>query len=83
MPERIIRDATHSDAFAIQQIYAPYVIETPISFEIEPPDEAEMLRRMNRVTERFPWLVLEHGLRDPWLRLRYPVSSAGGISELG
>ena len=59
MPETTIRDATHTDALAIQQIYAPYVIETPISFEMDPPDEAEMLRRMNRATDRFPWLVFE------------------------
>ena len=61
MPESVIRDATESDVFAISEIYAPYVIETPISFEIEPPDEVEMLRRINRATDRLPWIVLQHG----------------------
>ena len=61
MLESIIRDATDSDVLAIREIYAPYVIETPISFEMEPPDEVEMLRRLNRSTDRLPWIVLEHG----------------------
>lgn len=61
MLESIIRDATNSDALAISEIYAPYVIETPVSFEMEPPDEVEMRGRMSRATDRLPWLVLEHG----------------------
>ncbi len=59
MSETIIRDAVESDAGAIQQIYAPYVLETSISFEMEPPTIEEMLRRMGRVTDRLPWLAME------------------------
>ena len=32
-----IRCAENSDAAAIAAIYAPYVRDTPVSFEIEPP----------------------------------------------
>lgn len=60
MLEGTIRDATAQDVLAISKIYARYVVETAISFEIEPPDEVEMLRRVNRATDRLPWLVLEH-----------------------
>ena len=47
------------DAEAIAAIYAPYVIETPISFEMEPPT-ADMIReRVTHYTKTHPWLVYE------------------------
>lgn len=52
-----IRLATAGDAAAIAAIYAPYVRDTVISFETEPPDAAEMARRLGAIGERFPWLV--------------------------
>ena len=36
----LIRLATEDDAEAIAAIYAPYVRDTAISFELEPPDAA-------------------------------------------
>ena len=59
-PVRIRRVLTE-DAAAIAAIYAPYVLETAITFETEPPDEAEMRRRIARMGARYPWLVLESG----------------------
>jgi len=47
------------DAEAILAIYAPVVRETAISFEIEPPDTAEIRRRIEQIVRRWPWLVLE------------------------
>jgi len=54
-----IRVATTDDAGALAAIYAPYVIETAISFETEPPDAVEMAARVTRIGEAFPWLVYE------------------------
>ncbi|NHN57199.1 N-acetyltransferase [Calidifontibacter sp. DB0510] len=51
----IIRPAEAArDAASCAAIYAPYVTDTVISFEAEPPDAAEMGRRMNAAIE---WLV--------------------------
>lgn len=55
----MIRTARSEDAAAIAAIYAPYVLETAISFELEPPTAVEMRARMKRITESYPWLVYE------------------------
>ena len=55
----IIRLARDDDAPAIAAIYAPYVSDTPISFELAPPTEDEMARRLAKTLARFPWLVAE------------------------
>lgn len=55
-----IRLATEADAEAVQAIYAPYVRETVISFEAEPPDVDTMRERVRKTTETHPWLVCEH-----------------------
>jgi phosphinothricin acetyltransferase len=54
-----IRLAVQADACAIAEIYRPIVASTPISFEIEPPDEQEMARRIDHKLLAFPWLVCE------------------------
>ena len=58
-----IRTATSDDAAAVLAIYAPIVLTTTISFELEPPSAAEMRNRIVATLERFPWLVGEdeHG----------------------
>ena len=54
----IIRFATDADAPAIAAMYAPYVENTPISFEYEPPSANEMMARMKKVRDdELPWLV--------------------------
>ena len=57
MRTRRIRLATPEDAGAIAAIYAPYVRDTAISFEWEPPTVEEMRGRIRHTLERFPWLV--------------------------
>jgi phosphinothricin acetyltransferase len=52
-----IRLASLEDAPQIAAIYAPIVLETPISFELVPPDAAEFARRMAGVLPQKPWLV--------------------------
>lgn len=54
-----IRLAAASDGAALADIYRPAVLETPISFEIDPPDGAEMTRRVAAIGARLPWLVME------------------------
>lgn len=56
---RQVRDATAGDAAACAQIYAPYVLDTAYTFELEPPDEAEMARRIAGAVASHAWLVLE------------------------
>lgn len=52
---RTLRPATPDDAAACAAIYAPYVTDTAVSFELEPPTDAEMARRIGAA---HAWLVL-------------------------
>jgi len=56
---RVVRDATAADAGACAAIYAPYVRDTAVTFEVEPPDTAEVARRIAAAAARHAWLVLE------------------------
>ena len=47
-----LRAATAEDAPAIAAIYAPHVRGGTATFEIEPPDAAEMERRWRDITAR-------------------------------
>lgn len=54
-----IRLAAPADGPALADVYRPAVTDSATSFELEPPDGAEMARRVSRVAERTPWLVCE------------------------
>ena len=54
-----IRIARAEDAASIQAIYAPYVLDTPVSFEVEPPTVPEMERRIAETLTRFPWFICD------------------------
>ncbi len=55
-----IRPATLADIPAITRIYAHAVTHGTASFELEPPTEAEMARRMQAVLDgNFPYFVAE------------------------
>jgi phosphinothricin acetyltransferase len=56
---KVIRLATRADGPALAEIYRPAVTESAISFELDPPDGAEMARRVARIAETTPWLVYE------------------------
>lgn len=47
------------DAAASARLYAPYVRDSAVSFEEEPPDVAAMAARIERTSATHPWLVLE------------------------
>jgi L-amino acid N-acyltransferase YncA len=53
------RDASEDDAPACAAIYAPYVRETAVSFEGEPPTPAQMAERIAAATRTHAWVVLE------------------------
>lgn len=54
-----IRIAGEADAAALAAIYAPYVTNTAITFEYEPPTAEEFARRIRRTLERYPYFVAE------------------------
>ena len=58
--EASVRAATAADIAAITAIYRPAVLQGTASFELEPPDEPEMLRRFKAITEAgYPYFVAE------------------------
>jgi len=55
-----IRPAVLTDAPAVSVLYAAHVLTGTASFEIQPPDCAEIERRMKNVLDRgHPWIVAE------------------------
>ena len=59
MTKPILRNAAEEDAAAMLAVYAPYVLETAITFEYEVPGEEEFRRRIRATTEKYPWFCLE------------------------
>ena len=57
----IVRAAAPEDIAAIARIYAEAVIHGTASFELDPPDEAEMARRQETLLAGgYPYLVAEY-----------------------
>jgi phosphinothricin acetyltransferase len=54
-----VRDATAADGDACASIYAPYVTDSAITFETEPPDGDEMAARIAAAQATHAWLVLD------------------------
>jgi phosphinothricin acetyltransferase len=60
MQKVIIRPTVPGDIGAITRIYADAVLNGTASFEIEPPDEAEMLRRQTTLLKNgYPYFTAE------------------------
>lgn len=55
----VVRDGIVADAAACAAIYAPYVTDTQITFETEPPTTDEMAARIETASKTYAWLVLE------------------------
>ena len=83
--DAVIRDARESDAAACAAIYRPYVTDTAISLETDPPSEAEMAERIASALRTHAWLVLEaegasqRGTSEE----RTEVATAEGASQRG
>lgn len=58
VPGATVRDASEDDAPSCAAIYAPYVRETAVSFEGEPPTPAQVAERI-AATRTHAWVVLE------------------------
>jgi phosphinothricin acetyltransferase len=59
-----IRDFAPADAADCAAIYAPFVEATTVSFELQPPDAAEIARRFGALVEAgYPVLVAERAGR--------------------
>lgn len=52
-----IREATIADAKQLLDIYAPYVVETAITYEYDVPTVAEFAQRIEDTLKKFPYLV--------------------------
>jgi len=55
----LVRDARREDAARCADIYAPYVRDTVVSFELEPPTVADMAGRIEAALGSHAWLVVE------------------------
>jgi L-amino acid N-acyltransferase YncA len=53
----LIRVARPEDAPAINAIYRPFVTDSCVSFELEPPSDADMAQRIAQTLQQLPWLV--------------------------
>lgn len=54
-----IRDASADDGAACAAIYAPYVRDTAITFELDAPSAAQLTDRIATAQRRHAWLVAE------------------------
>lgn len=54
-----IRNVVINDAESLLEIYSYYVTDTAISFEYTVPSLAEFQSRIKRITEKYPYLVVE------------------------
>ena len=62
-PNTHVRAAVAADAPACAVIYAPYVTDTAITFESQPPPAAEMQQRIEAASRSHAWFVLQGGGR--------------------
>ena len=77
MSSVLIRPASQADLPAITRIYQHAVRHGTASFELEPPDEAEMARRMKAVLDgNFPYIVAEIGDQNGKQIAGYAYASA-------
>jgi phosphinothricin acetyltransferase len=61
----LIRDADPArDGEACARIYAPWVAETAVSFEEEPPTGADMAERIRQAVHSHSWLAAENEARE-------------------
>lgn len=52
-----IHAATPNDAADLLAIYRPYITQTAITFEVEPPSVKEFRERIQGIVGHYPWIV--------------------------
>ena len=55
----VIRDVTAADAERLLEIYTPYVTDTAVSFEYDPPTVDEFRGRIAATKEKYPYIAAE------------------------
>lgn len=55
----LVRSVRLADAAAIRAIYAHFVRETAVSFDVDPPSVEELEARIEAYARTYPWLVAE------------------------
>lgn len=55
----LVRDATPADAADCADVYAPFVLGSPTSFEVVPPSARDMSERIAQAQREHAWLVAE------------------------
>lgn len=61
MEKITFRCAQTGDAGRLADIYAPYVRDTAVTFECEPPDAGEFAGRIRDICQRYPFLAAVSG----------------------
>lgn len=56
---RTVRPAGEADAERCAEIYGPYVRESAITFELDPPDAVQMAARIKAASRGHAWLLIE------------------------
>ncbi|MBQ7221279.1 MAG: GNAT family N-acetyltransferase [Synergistaceae bacterium] len=54
-----LREAVPEDAEALVNIYAPYVLETAITFEYDVPEVSEFRERITHTLKNYPYIAAE------------------------
>jgi len=54
-----IRLATSNDAVSVLDIYGPYCLKSPATFELQPPSLEDISNRIEKTLTRFPYLIFE------------------------
>lgn len=55
-----IRPVEKCDASRIQEIYRPYIMETPFNLDMEVPSVEMLELRIEQVTKKYPFIVAEY-----------------------
>ena len=58
-PQFTLRPAAPEDASGILEIYAPFILNTTVTFELTVPSREEFAQRIKNVTAAYPWIVCE------------------------
>lgn len=56
---KVIRLATEDDSNSVLEIYAPFIKQTIITFELEVPTLSEFRKRMAVIQKKYPWVLCE------------------------
>lgn len=55
----VVRPIEHVDMNAVLEIYSYYILNTIVTFETSVPSISNFTKRIQTITEKFPWLVCE------------------------